>query len=823
MKASQLRVNHHLYPLGVAMSPLILSWKGHQEEATLRIYEEDFLIYEESGEFDEHGTMVDLQLTPRTQYCFEVESEEGLSEPCYFETGKMLEPWDAKWIYAPFDKDICPVFKKTFHLDEDIVKARLYHHGKGNYVVYLDGKRISDEYLMPGYHAYNYFKQVMCHALTLEAGDHELVVMMGKGWYKGRFVFDGGESDIYTDTMKWIGELHLDYEDGIHEVIVSDDKWVVSKSTVLDSSIYDGEIVDDRIELSFEPVLTSTEELDMLVDRINPRILKHHAFKPQLIKTPKDELVLDFGQNMTGFVGFENHFPKDTSILLTYGEVLQEGCFYRDNLRAAKAIYQYTSNGEGGYVEPLFTFYGFQYVKVEGVKDIDPSWFTGYGISSELERIGEIHTSHPKINQLIHNAIWGQMDNFLDIPTDCPQRDERMGWTGDAAIISRTATQNFDMSAFFHHYLVNMAYEQSTRNGSVPNFVPVPPLKDPVAVNPFFADTSKGMAIWGDAASFIPYFLYMANGDLAQLECHYGNMQDWVEYVITRLDEDYLWTKDMQLGDWLAQDTNDPQGLFGATDLGYTASAYFYYTLSLIESVSHDLGYGEDEEKYHQLKEKVKASIIDHYFDERGAFTIQPTQCGCALALYFEIYDEVTYPYLIQTMRQLVEKKQGHLDTGFAGTPFLLLALSKHHLDDLAYTILLQEDLPSWLFAVNLGATTVWERWNSLLEDGSISGTGMNSLNHYAYGSVMDWMYRYMGGLNPIVAGYQEVMIDPHYDQRLEEVSVTYKSASGEYRIHYRFLSEHEVKLHLHIPENCKAHYKDKTLSKGDYYFTEAV
>lgn len=850
MKIYHMQTNHQNNPLGIALDPLVFTWRlektneEHIENTMVNIYQDERCIYISQGEVSSLGYHPDVSLQPRTSYSWEVviqtTSGTTVSERAFFETGKMNEKWQAVWIEAPFKQKIQPIFRHEFKTDKKVIKARIYAHAAGLYELYLNGHKVGDEYLMPGYHSYHLFKQVQTYDVTHLIGtDNALAAFLGDGWYKGRFVFDGGQENIYGDTLKLIAECHVLYEDGSEEIIKTDKLWKAAAGPILSSSIYDGEVLDDNLlpvgfdqpgfdDSDWMQVTESHDGIALLCDRVNLPIIKKAKITPvALIHTPKDEWVLDFGQNMTGWVEFVNRLDQGQRMRLSYGEVLQNDCFYRDNLRTAKAQFDYVSDGViGKTVRPHFTFYGFRYVKVEGLEHVNPQDFTAYLIGSDMSQTGFIKTSNDKINQLFHNALWGQMDNFLDIPTDCPQRDERMGWTGDAGIISRVACENFDAAAFFNHYLVNISHEQAIRGGSVPNFVPTPPLKNAQGLNPFLEFMDNGISIWGDAGTLIPWHVYLSYGDPYLLEKHYPIMKDWVDYI-HRQDiqggDHGLWLTGDHLGDWLAIDTDDSQSPFGATDLYFTASAFYYHSCHLLVRSAEILNKQEDVQFYDKLKQKIRRAFLDKYYDASGALTIQPTQTACVLALYFHLYEEKSMNYLKTTLRDLIAKKNDHLDTGFAGSPFICLVLSEYGMDDLAYTLLLNEDYPSWLFAVNMGATTIWERWNSLLEDGSISGTGMNSLNHYAYGSVVDWMYRYMGGLQPQKPGYQEVKIEPHTDPRIQKVDVIYDSASGQFAIHWHYQQDGSVVYDFKIPSGVKAYFECHgqayVLTGGTYHF----
>ncbi len=802
MEITHMRVNHQKNPVGLRLCPVIFSWQvsGNCEKETLRVYAENTLIYESEGEISRYGYAPDLTFKPRTLYTWEVCLANGVTRKAYFVTGKMREPWQAKWITAPFSEPC--LLKKDITLTHDIKRAYLHVYTRGLFEAYWDHEKIGEEYLSPGYHSYDLFGEVYTFVLEdLKKGPHSLTFALGDGWYRGRFVFDGGQANIYGDELGLLAELHLE-----DEIIATDESWQAAKNPVSFASIYDGETWDANAVPEFVPaILSEDQDTAKLADRRNLPIVKKKTLLPKaLLHTPRDEWVLDFGQNMTGWVEFSDHLSKGTTVTLEYGEVLQEGCFYRDNLRTARAVFTYTSDGQGRHVRPHFTYFGFRYVRLTGFDKIDIHDFQASLIASDITETGFMQTGHPLVNRLFENAKWGQIDNFLDIPTDCPQRDERMGWTGDAGIISRTAVQNYDMSAFFSHYLENIAAHQAVHHGAVPLFVPFPPLKNPEKVNPFLTTADTGTAIWGDAAVYIIMYDYLHTGDAILLKQRYPIMKAWLDYVTSRT-ENGLWLNDFQLGDWLALDTGDPQSVFGATDLGYTASLFYYYSLCLFIQAAEDLNNTADVKYYRGLAEKTFAAVLTNYFDENGAFKITPTQTACVLALYFGVYNEKTKPYLKETLKDLIARADGHLNTGFAGTPFILFALSENGMVSDAYDLFLKEDLPGWLYPVTMGATTIWERWNSMLPDGSVSSTGMNSFNHYAYGSVIDWLYRVAAGLSPKTPGYKQAIIAPHPEPRLGFLEMSMQTPSGRFQIAWRYVSNRQVAYDITIPDGVAA------------------
>ena len=853
MKLTHLRVNHVETPLGLAMKQPVFSWVAEdtadkrQAAAEIVVRAGGKTVYDSGRREDisSLGFEAPLELAPRTRYDWTVtlwgDGGDWASASSWFETAKQEEPWQAQWIAADFqDKEAQPLLVKDFSLSGEVESARAYVCGLGIYELEINGQKAGNEYLLPGYHCYDFHLEYQTFDITglVRAGENRVGLALGPGWYKGDIVFDRYHN-LYGDTMQAICEVRVLLKDGTEQVIPTDLTWKSYPSPVTFSNIYDGEHYDARREIpgwsapccqgEAGGVVPGTEGTERLIARLGPKIVKKASFSPTVLQTKKGETVLDFGQNMTGWVEFNADEPAGTEIVLTYGEVLQDGCFYRDNLRSAKAEYRYISNGCPAHVRPHFTFYGFRYVKVEGVSQARAEDFTAWHIRSDIDPTGSIETADPRVNQLFHNAMWGQFDNFLDIPTDCPQRDERLGWTGDAAIISATACKNLYMPAFFHHFLYNVGEEERYYQGAVPFFVPAPKTED--WGDAFWLNGNPdGCAIWSDVATMMPWAVYENYGDLALLRQDYPVMKTWVERI--RRDDEAdggrgLWLRGRQLGDWLALDREDgdTQNPFGATDLPYTATAFYYYSASLTAKAAKALGYEEDQKDYQALCQKIKGAFLEEYFNQDGTLRIPVTQTACVLSLFFGLYPEGKKDMVLNALKERIAARNNHLDTGFCGTPFLCRALSDNGANELAYTLFLNDDYPSWLYEVNMGATTVWERWNSILPDGSISGTGMNSLNHYAYGSIVDWMYRNLCGLNPVEEdpGYKKAVIRPMPDKRLPWAKLKLDTASGTYQVEWTY-GEGGLHGSVTVPFDCQARLilpngQERTLSAGTFVF----
>ena len=823
MYISRLRVNHKKNPLGFNLAKIHLSWEvkdvcGKWAVETRIIVSEssnmEKLVYDSGVQenYHENQMLVSFDLKPRTRYYWQVEVKDdkgdcAKSNPAWFETGKLQESWTAKWIGTEENEKRMPLLYKEFELKEKPESVRWHVCGLGLYEAYVNEKKAGREFLMPGYHCYDSFLEYQTLDVTelLSQGKNKIAVLLGEGWYKGRFGFDGDYRNLYGNQKKCIGELHIRYANGQEECIVTDSSWKAEESSICENGIYDGEHIDETLEhkmLSVEEI----EEKRPLVERFNPRIHKVEEFQPVSVKQEDEALLLDFGETVTGWVEITGAFETGQKVMMQYGEVLQKGRFYRDNLRTAKAEFTYVSKGKGETIRPHFTYYGFRYVKIKGLNPEKEYKYTAYRIMSDIERTGWVATDHDKVNHLLENTLRSQKCNFLDIPTDCPQRDERMGWTGDAGIFASTACFHMDSGSFFHHYMKNMQAEQEKCNGAIPFFVPRPKVKKEEHTNPFYLDS--GAAVWGDAATLIPWKLYQFYGDKAMLEEQYPVMKAWVDYEYERTKENeipYLWQNDRQLGDWLALDNGNINNPIGKTDSGFIASVYHYWSTKMVKEAAESLGL-EESKVYAEREKEIRNAILNYYFPDKK-FCLEYTQTACALLLYLKLYPEGEREVITAKLAELLKKNKGHLNTGFVGTPILCMALSENGQNQLAYDLLLNEDYPGWLHEVNLGATTVWERWNSLEEDGSISGTGMNSLNHYAYGSIAEWIYRYMCGLNPSIGEAVKMTIYPMPDQRLKKAEGSWRSVFGKYVCAWNWKSEQEVVCNIEVPFNANARF----------------
>lgn len=817
MKITEILINQMKHSFGFDLSNLQITFKvnGKWEKNTTKSIEiidanRNKVIFTSIDERYENNVFeINTKLKPRTRYLVKVSVNSGInrtSATTYFETGKMNEPLQGKWIGNSNKNLQNTIFKKEFILKKKKIEGgRLYLTGLGVYEAYLNNKKIGKEFLAPGFTDYKKWIQLQTYDISdqLVEGKNTLLVSVGNGWYKGRIGFGGGQENTFGDQQMIIGELHLKYEDGEEQIVSTDKNWVTSEGKIKKSAIYYGEDYDDTISIKhWVPVEVLPNAIEPIYDRLSLPIMKKEVLKvKKVIKVSNDEYILDFGQNHAGWPVFLNNLPQGKKIILQMGEVLQNGKFYNKNLRKARATFTYISNGEKKWVRPHFTYFGYRYVKVSGINKIDKAKFESWVLYSDLEQTGKILTNNSKVNRLFKNVLWGEKSNFFDIPTDCPQRDERLGWTGDAEIFSKTASFNMNTFAFFKKYSKDMKIEQTKHNGML------------TMVVPDLNYNNGGIAIWGDAATIIPWQTYMFYGDKNVLKQNYAQMKLWVKWVTEHTSKKYMWTGTMQLGDWLSLDNGkNPKG---KTDENYIASIYYALSVGIVARTARILGNEIDAKIYTKLLANIKAKIREEYVSSSGRIAID-TQTAYALALNNNI---VLYKQRNQVIKDLVksiEKNNKHLNTGFVGTPSLLPALSENNKHSLAVDIFLQEDYPSWLYEINQGATTIWERWNSVLPNGKMNSEGMNSLNHYSLGAVIEWLYQSVVGIRHFNPGFKEIVFSPQFDYRLRDIDCTYETTYGKLKINYHIETnrDHKIEINIKVPFGSKV-LLDLPRSKG--------
>ena len=692
-----------------------------------------------------------------------------------FQTALNKGDWKAKWISSGFANDtvngVVPMFRKSFETKKKIVNATAFVTARGLYEIQVNGKRVGDAFLTPGWTSYNKHLQYQAYDVTnlITSGKNAIATTLGSGWYRTRLAWLH-QQNIYGKETALLFQLELTYSDGSKESIVSDNSWKVAESDIRFAEIYDGEVIDARKRIAnwasttfndtdWKNAVEKNFPSDYLNASVNEPIKKHETFKPvKVFKATNGKTILDFGQNLVGWVSLSAQGKAGDKITLSHFEMMDKfGNPYFDNLRSAKAQATYILSGNGkDFFEPHFTFFGFRFVQVDGASgNINPEDFTAYALYSDMEQTGNFETSNALVNQLQKNIQWGQKGNFLDVPTDCPQRDERLGWTGDAEVFSRTASYNFNANQFFAKWLKDVTADQFP-NGAVPHVIPN-----------VLNDGPTQAAGWGDAGIIIPYNVYVAFGDKQVLENQYETMKKSVEYIHKAAKND-LWNTGFQFADWLSYRVDDSKGMIGMksaiTDNYLVAQCFYAYNVQLIINAAKVLGKTDDVQTYEKLLVSVKKQFQNEYMTASGRL-ISETQTAYVLALQFDMLPESLRQQAVERLVENIKSYNYHLTTGFLGTPFLNPVLSRFGRNDVAYKLLLQDTYPSWLYPIKAhGATTIWERWDSMKPDSTFQDPGMTSFNHYAYGAVGDWMYRNIAGIDTKEfdgAGYKEIVIKP--------------------------------------------------------------
>ncbi|MBQ4110643.1 MAG: family 78 glycoside hydrolase catalytic domain [Clostridia bacterium] len=673
---------------------------------------------------------------------------------------------NSKWIGVPVDfGSVCPVFYKKFDIKKGVLEAKLQITAVGCYIAYLNEERIGNFVMAPGWTNYNKRLQVQEYDVKhLLKPENELKVEAGPGWHLSRQTVN--ISTYYKNAeLCVIYELNIKYEDGTEETIVSDSDTLVSQSSVLFSGLYEGEVYDSR---KFEKVEYPSKIIDYthetLIKQEGETVVEKERIPPVSVHRTRGGYILDFGENITGYVEFAVNAPSGHIIELDHGEILDSNNeLYTENLRTAWQKIQVIANGTSFKYKPKFTFQGFRYVRViNWWGELNPEDFTAVAVYSDIKRTGYFTCSNDKINKLFENVIRGQKGNFLDVPTDCPQRDERLGWTGDTQVFIKTAAYNFDVEKFFDKWLNDLASEQF-EDGGVPAIIP----------NVFGTDSASSSA-WGDAAVICPWQIYLSYGNKDILKRQYNSMCKWVDYIKNQGDNPYLWNTGHHFGDWLALDA--PYGSYlGATDKALIATAFFAYSTSLVVKAGKVLGC--DVSEYEKLYNLVRKEFQNNFV--KGDELTSHTQTAYALAVYFELVDDIKA--FGDKLNTLVKENGNKLKTGFVGTPYLLHALTKAGFYKTAYSLLLKEEFPSWLYSVNQGATTIWEHWDGIDENGKLWSPDMNSFNHYAYGCVADWMYEVVAGIridenNP---AFNNIIFHPVPDERLDFANGSVETKNG--------------------------------------------
>lgn len=845
-------LNGKTAPLDVGKE-LRFSWKleGEKENTLqqsyqLRLFANDDCLWD-SGEVQSQesvGIPVQAKLQPLTAYSAKLvvwsnHGEQAEAELA-FETGRWETLRKGQWITGPggLDDDaVLPtyVFRKQISVSKPVRRARMYASALGCYTVSLGGREVSAEYFAPGYTQYTQRIPYNTYSVTelLRQGDQEIRAEVSGGWYCGRLGLSL-KGNSYGPKRALLLELRVEYQDGTEEVFFTDDTWqVTTDGPRRHANFFDGETYDARMEnasWNWDPATVYSGVVAAMEAHDGVSVLLHEKLYPLSVrKDINGNYICDFGKNFAGIVGLQNITGRTgQQIRIRHGEVLNaDGTLYTANLRTAKAELNYIcKDGVQSYL-PRFTYMGFRYAEISGLEDVTAETVCAYELYSDMKIIGSFSCSDERINQLQRNILTSQKANFVDIPTDCPQRDERSGWTGDIAMFIPTANFNMDTSLFMRKWLRDVALVQQ-ETGTVTSFVPNNGITKKSGAGAFSLLANTGSAAWGDVATIAPWEMYWSTGDVSYLEEQYDSMVAWVEYeakMSRRLSfgkGKYIWDKSFQYGDWLAPG----ESLIDNIKKGkWTATAYFAHSAWIVAQTARILGREEDCKKYSALFEKIRDAFRTVFLDKTGHFK-KGFQSIYVLGICFELLSNDEKKLALQDLQEDIKRRNDHLATGFVGTSFLPFALSDNGCLDTAYRLLLQETAPGWLYPISCGATSIWERWDALQEDGTVkdgNGQDMNmvSLNHYAYGAIGNWLYRRMAGLEATEPGYQRFRIAPQPGGGITHAQIRFDSPYGVIESKWEIV-EDRFCLNIAVPCNTQAEVilpdgSRRTIGSGKY------
>jgi len=835
-----LRCEHEREPFGVIAALPRFSWKlsSDRRDVVQKTYRIEVATDPEfhaqvwssgvvNGSKSHLAAYSGTELAPATRYYFRVQAgdnhgdQSGWSKPSWFETALPVGGWASAFIGmdVPNEKySSRPIYlRREFTLAEAPQNARVYATALGVYELYLNGKRVGDAQFAPGWTNYRERLAYQTYDVTslLVKGKNVIGAVVGPGWYKGELTWLGVRG-LYGEHAALSTKLVV--KDGSQSVfdLASDAGFRAAEGPILFAEIYHGERYDARLEnngwseAGFDDSGWSQaviREFDS--KRVTPQDgpfvgMQERLPAVKLLTTPRGERVLDFGQNLTGWVEFAVKGKAGDRVVLSHAEILDaKGNFYTENLRSARARIEYILKGTGTETyAPHFTFHGFRFVQVEEYPgELDPSAFTAVVVHSRMAETLSFSCSEPLLNQLHHNILWGWKGNAFDVPTDCPQRDERLGWTGDAQVFIGTATYLTDSITFYRKWLRDLASEQRS-DGGIPYVVP--DALTGVMVADANVKDSHSSTGWGDAAVVCPWTAYERYADLDLLREQYPSMKAWVEFIRANAEKGLIWNTGFHFGDWVALDAKEGS-YFGATPNDLTATAYYAYSARLLASAAGALGMTEDEAIYRKLGDAVAAAFRNEFITPSGRLAAR-TQTAHVLALVFRLVPEAHRERVTRDLVALLDENGGHLTTGFLGTPFICRALAENGRLDRAYALLLKEDFPSWLYQVKQGATTVWEHWDGMKPDGTMWSTNMNSFNHYAYGAIGEWIYGTIGGLSPDrdAPGFESVVLSPRPGGGLTHARTSYEGPYGPITLEWQ-RDQDKVHIELSIPPNSRA------------------
>lgn len=770
-----------------------------------------------------------LKLKSQTRYFVrvQVKAKGEVSEWCpnTFVTGLLSnDEWKASFVTAEEEKDFDnskgTYVRKAFTLKGKVKEAYACTTALGLYNFYINGKKVGTDELTPGWTSYLKHLCYQTYDVTeyLNEGENAMGAILAAGWYKGFMGFEGLATNInhYGKKTAFLLQMIVRYEDGTEEIFVTDTSWNGADAPVVFAEIYDGEIYDANKEISgwaekgtpdgeWKAVEVVAYDMSVLCGQGAGKVSLMDEKKPtRIFTTPQGDRVIDFGQNMSAHIQVTAEGKAGDEIeLWCFEELNADGNVYLDNLRGAKQAMKYTFAKDGCIIyKPSFTFMGFRYAKIVSFPgEAKAENFIAYAVHSRMERTGYIESSNQDLNQLASNVLWGMKSNFVDVPTDCPQRNERLGWTGDAQIFCRTACFLQNTYAFYQKWLKDVEADQ-TPEGGVAHVVP-DIITGNVVDNWLLGQGTHSAAAWADAAVINPWTMYLTFGDKEILKQQYGSMKSWIQFMREHA-EDYIWNYMLQFGDWVALDAEEGS-YFGATPNDLTCTAYFAYSTQLFVKIAKILGKEDDVKEYTELYNKIVDKFQKTFFDENGEMTAK-TQTAHIVALYFNLTPKAYIEKTVEGLLKAIEKENGHMVTGFVGTPYICHALSQNGHVKEAYELLMKEDFPSWLFQVKMGATTVWEHLDGMKPDGTMWSADMNSFNHYAYGAVLEWVVRVAAGLeiDEKKPGYKHAVLYPRIGGGLSYLKGEYDSIYGPVESFWETKGD-TVVLHVSVPANTTA------------------
>jgi alpha-L-rhamnosidase len=730
------------------------------------------------------------------------------SEPAFWEIGLLdASDWQAEWIGLPprasKDSEPAAYLRREFVAEKPVRQARLYVSARGSYECYLNGQRVGDDHFTPGWTDYARRIPYQAYDVTdrLQEGGNALGGILGEGWYSGYLIWKNNRN-IWGDNQSLLAQLEVEYTDGSRAVIASDASWHVATGPIRKSDHYNGETYDARLETpgwdtpgfaapGWQPVHVYEPPPAPLVAKPGPNVRKIMELEPKELTEPTPgTFIFDLGQNMVGWAKLRFAASAGTEITIRYGEMLQDdGTLYTENLRSAECTDRYICKGGGEVYEPTFTFHGFRYLELTGCPTPPTlATVTGVVLHSDAPKTGSFACSNELLNQLQSNILWGQRGNFFEVPTDCPQRDERLGWTGDAQIFVRTACFNLDVAAFFTKWMFDLVDAQD-EEGRFPNIAPKSGLK------------GEGVAAWADAGVICPWTIHLCYGDTRLLDRHFDAMARWVRYM-ERTSKDLI-RPAMGFGDWLAIDAPTPGG--SPTPKELIGTAYFHRCAAILAKAAARTGRDRDAEDFAALAERVKAAFNREFVTPAGRVAGN-SQTSYLLALGFDLLPEEIVPLAADRLVADLERRGWHLSTGFVGTPLLAPVLTKVGRTDAAYKLVLQDTYPSWLYPILQGATTMWERWNSYTKEHGFGDVSMNSFNHYGYGSVGEWLYATVAGIDvdETAPGYKRLVLRPEPGGGLTWATGGLQTMHGAVRVAWK-IANGQLHYTLTIPPNTTA------------------